>query len=185
MRQAMQDHPRRTGHSGEFWQNVVHWRRGWQTTPDFCLENPMSSMKRQKDMTLEDEPPRSEGVQFSTGEEQRVITNSSRKNEVAGPKRKWCSVVDVSASVEQTPQETVKDRGVWRAAVRGITEWNHSPGITDFTLNDNNKLCSNNSLFTKTGDGPDLTQWAVVCQHLIWSILAFLHTGILTIPVPT
>ena len=48
----------------------------------------MSSMKRQKDMTLEDEPPRSEGVQFSTGEEQRVITNSSRKNEVAGPKRK-------------------------------------------------------------------------------------------------
>ena len=53
-----------------------------------CLENPMSSMKRQKDMTLEDEPPRSEGVQFSTGEEQRVITNSCRKNEVAGPKWK-------------------------------------------------------------------------------------------------
>ena len=66
--------------------------------------------------------------------------------------------MDVSASVEQTPQETVKDRGVWQAADRGITEWNHSHGITDFTLNDNNKLCSNNSLFTKTGDGPDLTQ---------------------------
>ena len=48
----------------------------------------MSSMKRQKDMTLEDKPPRSEGVQFSTGEEQRVITNSCRKNEVAGPKWK-------------------------------------------------------------------------------------------------
>ena len=54
----------------------------------FCLENPMSLMKRQKDMTLEDKPPRSEGVQFATGEEQRAITNSSRKNEVAGPKRK-------------------------------------------------------------------------------------------------
>ena len=29
-------------------------------------------------MTPEDEPPRTEGVQYATGEEQRVITNSSR-----------------------------------------------------------------------------------------------------------
>ena len=28
-------------------------------------------------------------------EEQRAITNSSKKNEVAGPKQKWCSVLDV------------------------------------------------------------------------------------------
>ena len=41
----------------------------------------MNSMKMQKDMTPEDEPPRSEGVQYATGEEQRAITNSSRKNE--------------------------------------------------------------------------------------------------------
>ena len=41
----------------------------------------MNSMKRQKDMTLEDEPTRSEGVQRAAGEEQRAITNSSRKNE--------------------------------------------------------------------------------------------------------
>ena len=51
----------------------------------------MNSMKRQKDMTLEDEFPRSVGVQYATGEEQR---NSSRKNEAAGPKHKQCSVVD-------------------------------------------------------------------------------------------
>ena len=31
----------------------------------------MNSMKRQKDTTLEDEPPRSEGVQYATGEQQR------------------------------------------------------------------------------------------------------------------
>ena len=31
---------------------------------DSCRENPMNSMKRQKDKTLEDEPPRSEGVQY-------------------------------------------------------------------------------------------------------------------------
>ena len=42
----------------------------------------MNSMKRQKDMTLEDESLRSEGVQYATGEEQRVITKSF-KNELA------------------------------------------------------------------------------------------------------
>ena len=41
-------------------------------------------------------PPRSEGVQYATGEEQRAITNSPRKNEVTGPKQKQCSVVEVS-----------------------------------------------------------------------------------------
>ena len=53
-----------------------------------CLENPMNSMKRQKDMTPEDELCRSEGFQYATGEEWRAITNSSRKNEMAGPKQK-------------------------------------------------------------------------------------------------
>ena len=52
-----------------------------------CLENPMNSMKRQKDLTPEDEPPphsRSIGFQYVTGEEWR---NSSRKN-----KRGWVKV---------------------------------------------------------------------------------------------
>ena len=47
-------------------------------------------------MTLEDEPSTLEGVQYATGEEQRAITNSSRKNEAAGQKQKQHSVVDVS-----------------------------------------------------------------------------------------
>ena len=42
-----------------------------------CLENPMDSMKKQKDMTLKDELPRSVGAQYATGEEQ---INSSRRN---------------------------------------------------------------------------------------------------------
>ena len=33
-----------------------------------CLENPMNSMKRQKDRTLQDELPRSVGTQYATGE---------------------------------------------------------------------------------------------------------------------
>ena len=43
-----------------------------------CLENRINSMKRQKDMTLKDELPRSVGAQYATGEEWR---NNSRKNE--------------------------------------------------------------------------------------------------------
>ena len=48
-----------------------------------CLQNPMNSMKKQKDMTLKDELPRLVGAQYATGEEQR---NSSRRNEEAEPK---------------------------------------------------------------------------------------------------
>ena len=44
-------------------------------------------------MTIEDETPRSVGVQYATGEEQR---NGSRKNEEAGTKWKPCPIVDVS-----------------------------------------------------------------------------------------
>ena len=40
--------------------------------------------------------PRSEGIQHATGEEERAIANRSKKNEAAGPKWKWCSVVGVS-----------------------------------------------------------------------------------------
>ena len=48
-----------------------------------CLENPMNSMKRQKDMILKDEFPRSVGVQYATGEEWR---NSFRRDEKAESK---------------------------------------------------------------------------------------------------
>ena len=51
-----------------------------------CLENPMDSMKRQKNKIAEDELPRLEGIQYATGEERRAVTNSSRKNEVAREK---------------------------------------------------------------------------------------------------
>ena len=42
-------------------------------------------MKRQKGITLKDEPPRSVGAQYATGEEWR---NNSRKNEEPEPKQK-------------------------------------------------------------------------------------------------
>ena len=46
-----------------------------------CLENPMNSMRRQKDKTLKDELPRFVGAQYATGDQQR---NNSTKNEGMG-----------------------------------------------------------------------------------------------------
>ena len=57
-----------------------------------CLENPINSMKRQKDRTLKDELPRSVGAQYVTGDQWR---NKSRKNEKMEPKQKQYPVVDV------------------------------------------------------------------------------------------
>ena len=47
-------------------------------------------------MTPGFEAPKSEGVQYATWDEQRAITNSSRKNEAAWLKQKQFSAVDVS-----------------------------------------------------------------------------------------
>src|SRR5574337_2217929 len=58
-----------------------------------CLENPMSSMKRQKDRTLKDELLRSVGAQYATGKEWR---NNSKKNEGMEPKQKQYPAVDVT-----------------------------------------------------------------------------------------
>ena len=57
------------------------------------LENPMISMKRQKDNTLKDKLPRSVGAQYATGGHWR---NNCRKNEEMGPKQKQHPVVDVT-----------------------------------------------------------------------------------------
>ena len=57
-----------------------------------CLENPMNSMKRQKDRTLKDELPRLVGAQYATGDK---WTNNSIKNEEMEPKQKQHPVVDV------------------------------------------------------------------------------------------
>ena len=58
-------------------------------------ENPANSVKRQKDMTLKDELPRSIGAQYATGEEWR---NSSRKNEETETKQKQRPAVDVTGN---------------------------------------------------------------------------------------
>ena len=58
-----------------------------------CLENPMNTMKRQKDMTLKDELCRSVGAQYATRDQ---WGNNSRNNEKMEPKQKQHTVVDVT-----------------------------------------------------------------------------------------
>ena len=60
----------------------------------FCLENPMNSMKRQKDVTLKDKLTRSVGAQYDTGD---LWRNNSRNNEEMEPKQKQCPIVDGTA----------------------------------------------------------------------------------------
>ena len=50
-----------------------------------CLENPMNSMRRQKDMTFKDELPGLGDAKYATGQEWR---SNPRKNKEMEPKRK-------------------------------------------------------------------------------------------------
>ena len=72
------------------------WSTGERNGKPFqysCLENPMISMKRQKDRTLKNELPRLVGAQYATRDQWR---NNSRKNEGMEPKQKQYPVVDVT-----------------------------------------------------------------------------------------
>ena len=99
---------------GSWWrvlQNMVHWRREWQTTQYSFLENPLNGMKRQKDRTLKDELPRSVGAQYATREEWR---NNSRKSEETEPKQKQHPAVDVTG--DRTKVRCCKEQyciGTW------------------------------------------------------------------------
>ena len=58
-----------------------------------CHENPVNSMKRQKDRILKEELPKLVGAQHVTGDQWR---NNSRKNEEMKPKQKQHQLVDVT-----------------------------------------------------------------------------------------
>ena len=74
-------------HSNKMWSTDKMWSTGEGNGKPLqysCLENPMNSMKRQKDRTLKEELPGSVGTQYSTGDQWR---NNSRKNEEIEPKK--------------------------------------------------------------------------------------------------
>ena len=76
------------------------WRVLWSTGEGngkplqySCLENPMTSMKRQNDRILKEELPRSVSSKYAIGDQWR---NHSRKNEGMEPKQKQYPAVDVT-----------------------------------------------------------------------------------------
>ena len=78
-----------------------------------CLENPMNSIKRQKDRTLKDEVPRSGGAQYASGD---LWRNNSRKNEGMEPKQRQYPVVDVTG--DRSKVQCCKEQyciGTWNA----------------------------------------------------------------------
>ena len=89
-----------------------------------CLENPMNSMKRQKDRTLKDELHRSVGAQYTTGDQWR---NKSRKNEGMEPKQKQHPVVDVTGDGRKV--RCCKEQcctGIWNVRSMNPGNWKWS-----------------------------------------------------------
>ena len=84
--------PRQMGHGGEVWQNVVHWRREWQTTSLFLPWEPHEQYEKAKRSDTDNELPGLVGAQYATGDQWR---NNSRKNEGMEPKQEQHPVVDV------------------------------------------------------------------------------------------
>ena len=88
------------GATQDGWVMVERSDRMWSTGEEkgkplqySCLENPLSSMKRQNDRIPKEEFPRSVGAQYATGDQWR---NNSRKNEGMEPKQKQYPAVNVT-----------------------------------------------------------------------------------------
>ena len=84
------------------WVRVENSDKMWSTGEEngkplqySCLENPLKSMKRQKDRTLKDELPRSVGTQYATRDQWR---NNSRKSKETEPKQKQHPVMNVTVN---------------------------------------------------------------------------------------
>ena len=83
-----------------------------------CLENPMNSMKRQKDRILKEELPRLVGARYAPGDHWR---NNSRKNEGMELKQKQYPAADVTGDGSKV--RCCKEQyciGTWN--VRSVTQ---------------------------------------------------------------
>ena len=85
---ATQDGPVVLERSDRIWSNGEGNGKPLQYS---CLENSMNSMKRQNDMILKEDLPRSVRAQYATGDQWR---NNSRKKEGMEPKQKQHPVVN-------------------------------------------------------------------------------------------
>jgi len=78
MNHAGEAQPRQIGRSqGRFMTKYGPLEERMATTSVFLPKKPINSLKRQKDMTMEDELPRLEGVQYAIGEVVVVVQSLS------------------------------------------------------------------------------------------------------------
>ena len=120
------------GATQDRWVMVERSDRMWSTGQEngkplqySCIENPMNSMKRQNDRILKEEPPRSVGALYATGDQWR---NNSRKNEGMEPKQKQYPAVDVTG--DRNKVQCCKEQyciGTWnvRSMNQGKLEMSH------------------------------------------------------------
>ena len=93
MSHAVQGYSRGTGHGGEFWQNVIHWRREWQITSVFLPWEHHKQYEKAKRYDTERWTPQVGMCPIYYWEEWR---KNSRKNKETEPKCKQSPVLDVT-----------------------------------------------------------------------------------------
>ena len=93
MSHAMQGHPGQTGHSEEFWQNVVQGRREWQTIPVILLREPHEQYGKT-------EGKRRRGKQWM----------------------RWLDSITDSMDMNSGKLQMVRNRESWHAAVHRVTK---------------------------------------------------------------
>ena len=125
-------HPRWMGHGGEFWQNMVHWRREWQVTSIFLPWESHEQYDKAKRYNTERCTPRSIGAQYATGDQWR---NNSRKNEGMEPKQKQYPAVDVTGNRRKV--RCCKEQyciGTWNVRSMNQGKWKWSNRWQEWTL---------------------------------------------------
>ena len=122
---AVWGHPRWTGHGGEVWQYVVHWRREWQIISVFLPWEPHEKCTKQKDRTLKNELPRSIGAQYATGD---LWRNNSRKNEWLEPKQNntqlWVGLV-IEARFDAVESNVAYEPGLLGPWIKTNWKWSN------------------------------------------------------------
>ena len=76
MSHGVQGHPRQTGHNGEFWQNMFHWRRKWQTNPAFLPQESYEQCEKARPgiTTKFFQPSFAESAEFSENEDNASLS---------------------------------------------------------------------------------------------------------------
>ena len=123
----------------------------------------MNSMKIKKDMTLNNELPRSVGTQYATGEEWR---NNSTKNEETEPQQKQCPIVEVTGDgskvqccKEQYCIETLNVRSMNQGKLEVVKQemarlYINILGISKLRWTRMGKFNSDDNIFTTVGTDP-------------------------------